>query len=345
MGHKPMRIFHLDAGRKFFSVASVKRLLEAMAAAELSHLELYLSDNQGFRFGLNDMTVTTAFGSYDLTPCLGDGYVQEQKGRDGTNAWHTEADMDEIISYAASLGIGVIPVINMPGHMGAILEHFPQLRYPGSDSSIELKSEEAVEFTLQILHKYLAFFRSRGCQYFHLGADEFANDVGTMGFDRIYRDGDMAYFVSFINRAISVVCDAGQIPMAFNDGIYYNDDKTTYGVIDNRLVVCYWIQGWNTYFPADAAFLSKEGFGLVNAHHEFYCGMGMDTRNRVEKMAQYDPRLFHRNSRIESPEGAMLCHWCDRAYADGPDGGTAAAERMAQVIPAFGAAMDKFGFK
>ena len=70
----PMRIFHLDAGRKHFSVHSIKRLLRAMAEAELTHLELYLSDNQGLRFGLDDMTVTTPFGTYDLTPCLGDGY-------------------------------------------------------------------------------------------------------------------------------------------------------------------------------------------------------------------------------------------------------------------------------
>ena len=82
MEHKPMRIFHLDAGRKFFSVASIKRILDTMAAAELTHLELYLSDNQGLRFGLGDMTVTTAFGTYDLTPCLGDGYEQEDKGPD-----------------------------------------------------------------------------------------------------------------------------------------------------------------------------------------------------------------------------------------------------------------------
>lgn len=344
MEHGSMRIFHLDAGRKFFSVESVCRILDAMASAGLTHLELYLSDNQGFRFGLDDMTVTTAFGSYDLTPCLGDGYRQEDKGPDGTDRFHTEADMDEILRHAASLGIGVIPVINMPGHMGAILEHFPQLRYPGSDSSIELKSEEAVAFALQILRRYLAFFKSRGCEYFHLGADEFANDVGTMGFDRIYRDGDMKYFVSFINRAIAIVCDAGLIPMAFNDGIYYNDDKTTYGPIDNRLVVCYWIQGWDTYFPADAAFLSREGFPLVNAHHEFYCGLGMDVPSRAAKMAHYDPRLFHRESRIEDPAGAMLCLWCDRAYADGPDGGTAAAARMEKIFPAFGEAMRKFNF-
>ena len=344
MDPRPMRIFHLDAGRKFFSVESIKRLLRAMAAAELSHLELYLSDNQGLRFGLEDMTVTTSFGTYDLTPCLGDGYKEGDKGPDGTNGFHSEADMDEIISYAASFGIGVIPVINMPGHMGAILEHFPQLRYPGSDSSVQLKSEEAVEFALEILRKYLAFFKSRGCTHYHLGADEYANDVGTMGFDRIYRDGDMKCFVSFINRAISIVCDEGLIPMAFNDGIYYNDDKTAYGPIDNRLMVCYWIQGWNTYFPADAAFLAAEGFPLVNAHHEFYCGMGMDTPSRVAKMADYDPRLFHRESRVENAAGAMLCHWSDRAYADGPDGGTAAAERMELVIPAFGAAMKKYNF-
>ena len=340
----PMRIFHLDAGRKHFSVENIKRLLRSMAEAGLTHLELYLSDNQGLRFGLEDMTVTTSFGTYDLTPCLGDGYREEDKGPDGTNGWHTEADMDEIIAYARSLGIGVIPVINMPGHMGAILEHFPELRYPGSNSSVDLRREEPVEFALQILRKYLAFFKSRGCTHHHIGADEFANDVGTMGFDRIYRDGDMKYFVSFINRAIGIVCDEGLIPMAFNDGIYYNDDKTTYGPIDTRLMVCYWIQGWNTYFPADAAFLGAEGFPMVNAHHEFYCGMGMDTQNRVEKMADYDPRLFHRESRVEEAAGAMLCHWCDRAYADGPDGGTAAAERMAQVIPAFGAAMKKYNF-
>ena len=81
----PMRIFHLDAGRKHFSVENIKRLLRSMAEAGLTHLELYLSDNQGLRFGLEDMTVTTSFGTYDLMPCLGDGYREEDKGPDGTN--------------------------------------------------------------------------------------------------------------------------------------------------------------------------------------------------------------------------------------------------------------------
>jgi len=338
-----MRIFHLDAGRKYFSRESILKILDSMARAGLTHLELYLTDNQGFRFALKDLRITTSFGTYDLTPCLGDGYREGEKGPDGTGGYLAEEDMDAILAYARERGMDVIPVINMPGHMGAILEHFPRLRYPGSRSSIDLRDPEAVEFALGILEKYLAFFASRGCRYYHFGADEFANDVGTMGFDRIYRDGTMSRFVSFVNRAVALIADAGLIPMAFNDGIYYADDTKTYGPIDNRLIICYWIQGWDTYFPADAALLDREGFPLVNAHHEFYCGMGRDCREREPVMASYDPRKFHRESRIGNPAGAMLCFWCDRAYADGPDGGAAAAERLDGVIRAFGAAMDRYG--
>lgn len=337
-----MRIFHLDGGRKYFCPASIHRILDTMARAGLTHLELYLTDNQGFRFGLEDRTVTTAFGSYDLTPCLGDGYAEGDKGPDGSDAYLTEADMEELFRHAGELGLEIIPVINMPGHMGAVLEHFPKLRYPGSRSSVDLRSPEAVAFALGLLKKYLDWFAARGCGYFHFGADEFANDLGVMGFDAIYRDGTMACFVDFVNRAVEIIAGAGLVPMAFNDGIYYGDDTVTYGRIDNRLMVCYWIQGWNSYFPADAALLRREGFRLVNAHHEFYCGLGRDYGQRAEIMERYDPRLFHRASRIEDPAGAMLCLWCDRAYLDGPDGGAAAAEGMQPVIRAFGRAMDKF---
>ena len=337
-----MRIFHLDAGRKYFGVPAIQSILDAMAEAELTHLELYFSDNQGFRFGLHDMTVITAFGTYDLTPCLGDGYSDGEKSPCGTGKYLTVSDMEEILSYARARNIEVIPVLNMPGHMGAILEQFPHLRYPGSRSSIDLHREEAVAFALGLLQKYVTFFADHGCEHFHFGCDEFANDLGTMGFDRIYRDGTMKDFVSFVNRAAELVAARGMIPMVFNDGIYSGDDTETYGAIDNRILVCYWIQGWNTYFPADAALLEKEGFGLINAHHKYYCGMGCsDWAEREQIMADYDPRLFDRETHIENPAGAMLCFWCDRGDADGPDEGTAATKHLAPIIRAFGKNMKK----
>ncbi len=340
---KSMRIFHLDAGRKYFSREVILRILRELAMSGFTHLELYLTDNQGFRFGLSDMTMSTPFGTYDLTPCLGDGYREGDKGPDGTNRYLTEGDMEAILSAGRDLGVEVYPVVNMPGHMGAVLERFPHLRCPGSRSSIDLENREAVAFAQGLLEKYARWFALRGCRFFHFGADEYANDTGEMGFDTIYRDGRMAKFVHFVNRAVEIIADLGMVPMAFNDGIYYGDD-TRYGEIDSRLVVCYWIQGWNTYFPADAAFLHRKGFRLVNAHHSFYCGMGRDLQERAEAMKAYDPRLFDKASRIEEPLGAMLCFWCDRAYLHGPDCGEQVAGSMPPVFRAFGRAMDSFGF-
>ena len=51
------KVVHLDAGRKYFSVENIKAIIDTMADAGYNQLELYLSDNQGFRFALDDMTV------------------------------------------------------------------------------------------------------------------------------------------------------------------------------------------------------------------------------------------------------------------------------------------------
>ena len=123
------KIVHLDAARKYFSVENIKDIIDTAADAGYNQIELYLSDNQGFRLGLDDMTVTTAFGSYDLTPALGAGYSQSPHYTDGKEIWLTQQEMDEIISYANRKGLDVVPCINAPGHMGALLEAFPQFRY------------------------------------------------------------------------------------------------------------------------------------------------------------------------------------------------------------------------
>ena len=72
-GHK---ILHLDCGRKYFTKEWIIALIHEMAAAGYNELELDFSNNEGFRFALDDMDVTfmTASGverSIDLTPALG----------------------------------------------------------------------------------------------------------------------------------------------------------------------------------------------------------------------------------------------------------------------------------
>lgn len=342
------QIFHLDAGRKFFGVPALKSILDTMAESGFDFFQLYLTDNQGFRFALGNMTLTTAYASYDLTPCLGDGYCEGPKSPSGCGKFLTVADMDEILGYAKEKGISLIPVINMPGHMGCILEHFPHLRYPGSRSSVNMMEPEGMAFALGLLEKYADFFASRGCTHMSFGADEFANDIAPgypeeiiMGFDRIYHDGGMEYFVRFFNAAAKIILDRKMIPLAFHDGVYYRNDKK-YGRFDNRVQLCYWTNGWNTYVTATADYLQQEGFRLINAAQRAYCGMGCKNwQEKVDNAAGFDPYLFEKNVRIHDPEGAMLCFWSDRANFDGQDDGAKAAENVAPVLRAFGEAMKK----
>lgn len=336
----PKKIFFLDAGRKYFSPDSVKKLLDAVSRAGLDTMELYFSDNQGFRFALNDMTLNTAWGGYDLTPALGDGYVQEGKAPDGSNRYWTEADVDEILNYAESLNIRIIPALNMPGHMGAILEHFPHLRYPGSHSSIDLRSAEARAFAHEILRKYAPWFAQRGCDFFNFGADEFANDLGVMGFEEIYKNGIMQQFVDFINELVETVTGLGLVPMAFNDGICYNNDSRTYGMIDNRLWVQHWTVGWNGYSPASPVTLANLGYHLVNTNQEYYIILGRcDYAERAQKAGQFQFSVYEGG--VEAPEtaAAMLCCWCDFANEFGTDDGAALTQLLPPAIEAFGLAL------
>ena len=72
--NKPLGIFFLDAGRKYFGVPAIRKLLDGMSREGLDMMQLYVSDNQGFRFAPGDRVVRTPYGVYDLTPALGDGY-------------------------------------------------------------------------------------------------------------------------------------------------------------------------------------------------------------------------------------------------------------------------------
>ena len=267
------KIVHVDAGRKYFSPENIKKIIDNAAAAGFNQVELYLSDNQGFRFALDDMNVTTSTGNtYDLTPALGDGYSDGSKYPDGSGKYLTQSEMDDIINYAKSKGIDIVPCINVPGHMGAILEEFTQFKYSGSNSSIDLENAEAVAFALAITEKYATYFESQGVKYYNLGADEYANDLSTMGFQGLYISKKYQNFVGFLNSAAQIVINHGMTPRAFNDGIYYNEDNTY--SINSAIQVCYWSCGWNDYKLASAQYLVNKGMDVINTHGDYYWVLG-----------------------------------------------------------------------
>ena len=92
-------IVHVDAGRKYFTPGELKAIIDNSAEAGFNQVELYLSDNQGFRFALDDMTLTTDYDTYDLTPALGDGYsTTDGKAPCGSGKYLTQEEMDDNIA-------------------------------------------------------------------------------------------------------------------------------------------------------------------------------------------------------------------------------------------------------
>lgn len=257
----------------------------------------------------------------------------------------TQSEMDEIIAYAASKGMGVIPCVNTPGHMDAILSAATDLTgktcsYRGSARTIDVTNTTAVAFTQALLQKYISYFAGKGCKLFNMGADEYANDKytdGSMGFGNLQSTGKYSYYVTYVNAVAKMVKDAKMTPMAFNDGIYFNSN-TSSGTFDTDILICYWSNGWSSYTPMPAANLAAKGFKLINTHGDYYWVLGKsDWQCSPEKAKGFNYKTFQGGT-INDPAGSMFCIWCDY-----PGAGAEATviSKTAATIAAFGKALPK----
>ena len=105
-----MRVFHLDCGRKYFSVAEIKSLIDTASAANYTHIELAVG-NDSLRFLLDDMSVTVdgkTYASDDVKTQIHNGNVKYYDA--GSVNELSQSDMDAIIAYAQSKNISIIPL-------------------------------------------------------------------------------------------------------------------------------------------------------------------------------------------------------------------------------------------
>lgn len=335
-------IMFLDCGRKYFSVNSIKQIIDNASAAGFNYIQLAVG-NDGLRFLLDDMSLTvngTTYSSQQVSAAI----------HAGNEAYYnfdvdelTQSEMDEIIAYAASKGMGVIPCVNTPGHMDAILSAATSLTgtdcsYSGSARTIDVTNTTAVAFTQALLQKYISYFAGKGCKLFNMGADEYANDkftTGSMGFGNLQSAGKYSYYVTYVNAVAKMVKDAKMTPMAFNDGIYFNSN-TSSGTFDTDILICYWSNGWSSYTPMPAADLAAKGFKLINTHGDYYWVLGKsDWQCSPEKASGFKYQTFQGGT-INDPAGSMFCIWCDYPGA-GTD--TSVVSNTAATIAAFGKAL------
>lgn len=325
---RPKAIFSIDAGRKYFSKDQVIDLIRNAAEYGYTDLQLILG-NDGLRFVLDDMSVTVNGTVYESNRVIeaikqgNNGYYNDPNG----NAL-TESEMDEILAYAKQRNIGIIPVINSPGHMDAMLNAMVILgiekpQFKESVRTIDLENAQAIAFNKALLAKYMAYF-SKYSKIFNFGADEYANDARntgySSGFDRLIRTGKYPLFVNYINELAQLVKDHNMAPMCFNDGIYHKSNDTS-GTFDKDIIISYWTSGWGGYEVASAAYLHNKGHKIINTNDGWYWVLGRISsgvypyNNAIRNMQNIDFTAIPRDNGQTPSIGSMECVWCDEPNA------------------------------
>ena len=326
-----MKIFHLDCGRKYFTKDWILALINEISAAGYTHLQLALG-NDGMRFLLDDMSLTVNGTTYSSENVAAAIHAGNEKYHDFTVDELTEKEMDAIIAHAKEKNIEILPLINTPGHMDAILDAATSLTYTdcaynGSSRTIDVTNDTAVAFTQALLQKYVTYFAGKGCKYFNIGADEYANDKytgGSMGFGNLQLSGKYGYFIKYVNELATMVKSADMKPVAFNDGIEFygvtsaNVGSTLYK-FDKDIIVSYWSAGWSGYEPQSAANLVSNGFKVINTTGDFYYVLGKgDNFDAGYSYASNwsNTRVCGTSLNAESVVGATFCVWCDYPGAE-----------------------------
>jgi hexosaminidase len=180
------RGMHLDVGRHFFNKAEVMKYIDYLAMYKLNIFHWHLTEDQGWRIEIKKYPRLTEVGS------LRDkvGFVQNQKiglnVDDGKpyGGFYTQAEIREVVAYAAKRYITIVPEIEMPGHSLAAMNAYPELccfpkdlkRYTDGPVTTDIYcagKEESFQFLENVLKEVFELFPG---QYIHIGGDEAFKD-------------------------------------------------------------------------------------------------------------------------------------------------------------------------
>lgn len=207
---KPQRGLMVDIARKHFTAAWLEDRVREMGDLKLNQLGLHFSDDQGFR-------------------------IESDSHPEVVSAQHlTKAEVRRIIALAASRHITVVPEIDSPGHLGAVIAAHPDLQLVSAGGraprgAVDISDPDSARIVDDLLREYTALFPGA---YWHLGADEYValmvkNPEAT--YPQLARAATAKYGPSarvqdlatgWLNDRAAVVRPTGKTLKAWNDGFF-----------------------------------------------------------------------------------------------------------------------------
>ena len=176
----PWRGLHMDVCRHFFTVDEVKRYIDLMALYKFNVLHWHLTDDQGWRIEIKKYPKLTEIGAYRDSTIIGHYNAEPRQYKvEHYGGFYTQQEIREVVAYATSKYITVVPEIEMPGHSRAALAAYPELGCTGEFQpvpglwgvfdDIYCSKPESIAFMKDVLAEVLELFPS---EYIHIGGDE-----------------------------------------------------------------------------------------------------------------------------------------------------------------------------
>jgi len=175
------RGMHLDVGRHMFPIAYIKRYIDMIALHKMNRFHWHLTEDQGWRIEISKYPNLTTTGAYRKETLVGHGGRRpfEFDGKP-YGGFYTKDEVKEIVEYARSKFITVMPEIEMPGHAMAALASYPELGCTGGPYEVQTRwgvfddvycagKEETFSFLEDVLTEVMELFPS---EYIHIGGDE-----------------------------------------------------------------------------------------------------------------------------------------------------------------------------
>ena len=250
----------------------------------------------------------------------------------------TQTEMDTIIKHAQSKGIEIVPMLNTPGHMHAVLAAMSELgisgnlQVSGKPGCLNLENTVAVSFTKELVSKYVKYFADNGCNFFNAAMDEYSSWENV--------------FYNYANDIISIITGNNMTPRMFNDALRSNNT-----ISNSNVQVCYWFYG-NDCYPVDQI----TQYQLINANHDYYYVSTNENWNLykegytfvgeynedtwINKAKQFNNNTFNYGrgfgTHVNNPVGSMFCIWCN---TPGKNTETQIAQQIRMILRVIGACM------
>ena len=159
----------LDLARHFYPPADLKRYIDTIAQFKINHLHLHLTDDQGWRLEIPGWPKLTEVSGGEGTGVAGVG-----------PGFLSTADYADLVAYAKSRFVTIVPEIDMPGHVAAAQHAYPELTLDGEPvpqrtdlavghSSLVANREQTYEFVEDVIRAIAALTPG---PYLHIGGDE-----------------------------------------------------------------------------------------------------------------------------------------------------------------------------